>query len=75
VHGISVLLAGTKIDKETTQGKTVAFGESVEHFKAIKDEISNKYIRSNKYLVSELRNSLTQIFNIPLFITCVYKLG
>nr|WRO37224.1 Ycf1 protein [Amorphophallus kiusianus]WRO37236.1 Ycf1 protein [Amorphophallus kiusianus] len=32
---------------------------------------SNKY----KYLFSELRNSRAQIFNILLFITCVYYLG
>nr|WRO37308.1 Ycf1 protein [Amorphophallus kachinensis]WRO37320.1 Ycf1 protein [Amorphophallus kachinensis] len=33
---------------------------------------SNKYL---KYLFSELRNSLARIFNILLFITCVYYLG
>lgn len=32
-------------------------------------------IRSNKYLVSELRNSMARIFSILLFITCVYSLG
>nr|YP_010598738.1 hypothetical chloroplast RF1 [Backhousia citriodora]WAL02941.1 hypothetical chloroplast RF1 [Backhousia citriodora] len=32
-------------------------------------------IRSNKYLVSELRNSMARIFSILLFITCVYYLG
>nr|YP_010991560.1 hypothetical protein RF1 [Oberonia integerrima]WOX61927.1 hypothetical protein RF1 [Oberonia integerrima] len=32
-------------------------------------------IRSNKYLVSELRNSMSRIFSILLFITCVYYLG
>nr|YP_009648725.1 Ycf1 [Casuarina glauca]QDA81701.1 Ycf1 [Casuarina glauca]QXF29398.1 Ycf1 [Casuarina equisetifolia] len=32
-------------------------------------------IRSNKYLVSELRNSMARIFSILLFITCVYDLG
>nr|YP_008999908.1 hypothetical chloroplast RF19 [Petrosavia stellaris]AGY95360.1 hypothetical chloroplast RF19 [Petrosavia stellaris] len=35
----------------------------------------NHSIRSNKYLVSELRNSMAQIFSILLFITCVYYLG
>nr|YP_010308241.1 Ycf1 protein [Meconopsis pseudohorridula]ULU28657.1 Ycf1 protein [Meconopsis pseudohorridula] len=35
----------------------------------------NNYIRSNKYLVSELRNSMARIFSIILFITCVYYLG
>nr|YP_009581254.1 hypothetical chloroplast RF19 [Consolida ajacis]YP_009763526.1 hypothetical chloroplast RF1 [Consolida orientalis]QBK49236.1 hypothetical chloroplast RF19 [Consolida ajacis]QIS63790.1 hypothetical chloroplast RF1 [Consolida orientalis] len=32
-------------------------------------------IRSNKYLVSELRNSMARIFSILLFITCLYYLG
>nr|YP_009745552.1 hypothetical chloroplast RF1 [Tribulus terrestris]QIH29924.1 hypothetical chloroplast RF1 [Tribulus terrestris] len=36
---------------------------------------SNVLIRSNKYLMSELRNSMAQIFSILLFITCVYYLG
>nr|QBC66508.1 hypothetical protein RF1 [Anredera cordifolia] len=36
---------------------------------------SNVLIRSNKYLVSELRNSMARIFSIVLFITCVYYLG
>jgi len=35
----------------------------------------NHSIRSNKYLVSELRNSMARIFSILLFITCVYSLG
>nr|QFQ46009.1 hypothetical chloroplast RF1 [Pternandra korthalsiana] len=35
----------------------------------------NNSIRSNKYLVSELRNSMDRIFSILLFITCVYYLG
>nr|YP_009868981.1 hypothetical chloroplast RF19 [Allium caeruleum]QKJ80485.1 hypothetical chloroplast RF19 [Allium caeruleum] len=35
----------------------------------------NHLIRSNKYLVSELRNSMARIFSILLFITCVYYLG
>nr|YP_009455359.1 hypothetical chloroplast RF1 [Erythropalum scandens]AUG62893.1 hypothetical chloroplast RF1 [Erythropalum scandens] len=35
---------------------------------------SNVLIRSNKYLVSELRNSMARIFSILLFITCVYYL-
>nr|YP_009826517.1 Ycf1 [Bulbophyllum plumosum]QIQ47738.1 Ycf1 [Bulbophyllum plumosum] len=35
----------------------------------------NHSIRSNKYLVSELRNSMVRIFSILLFITCVYYLG
>nr|YP_009375917.1 hypothetical chloroplast RF1 [Linochilus glutinosus]ARH06398.1 hypothetical chloroplast RF1 [Linochilus glutinosus] len=36
-----------------------------------------KYIRSNKYLVSELQNSMSMavIFSIFLFLTCVYYLG
>nr|WKV26342.1 hypothetical chloroplast RF1 [Paeonia delavayi var. lutea] len=36
---------------------------------------SNVLIRSNKYLVSEVRNSMARIFSILLFITCVYDLG
>ena len=36
---------------------------------------SNVLIRSNKYLVSEFRNSMARIFSILLFITCVYGLG
>nr|YP_010829105.1 hypothetical chloroplast RF19 [Silene nana]WFF47303.1 hypothetical chloroplast RF19 [Silene nana]WFF47386.1 hypothetical chloroplast RF19 [Silene nana] len=36
---------------------------------------SNVFIRSNKYLVSELKNSMARIFSILLFITCVYYLG
>ncbi|TYG98738.1 hypothetical protein ES288_A10G140400v1 [Gossypium darwinii] len=36
---------------------------------------SNILIRSNKYLVSEFRNSMARIFSILLFITCVYYLG
>nr|YP_010032927.1 hypothetical protein RF1 [Prunus hypoxantha]QOW38493.1 hypothetical protein RF1 [Prunus hypoxantha] len=36
---------------------------------------SNVLIRSNKYLVSELRNSMARIFSILLFITSVYYLG
>nr|YP_011014752.1 hypothetical chloroplast RF1 [Microula sikkimensis]WQB38165.1 hypothetical chloroplast RF1 [Microula sikkimensis] len=36
---------------------------------------SNVLIRSNKYLVSELTNSMARIFSILLFITCVYYLG
>nr|YP_010250769.1 hypothetical protein RF1 [Bletilla sinensis]QTV76426.1 hypothetical protein RF1 [Bletilla sinensis]URC16697.1 hypothetical chloroplast RF1 [Bletilla sinensis] len=35
----------------------------------------NHSIRSNKYLVSELINSMARIFSILLFITCVYYLG
>nr|YP_010940035.1 Ycf1 [Monstera deliciosa]WLN31447.1 Ycf1 [Monstera deliciosa] len=35
----------------------------------------NHSIQSNKYLLSELINSLARIFNILLFITCVYYLG
>nr|YP_009129403.1 hypothetical protein [Cypripedium formosanum]AHZ42993.1 hypothetical protein [Cypripedium formosanum] len=35
----------------------------------------NHSIRSNKYLVSELRNSMARIFSILLFITSVYYLG
>nr|QSQ71662.1 hypothetical chloroplast RF19 [Syringa reticulata subsp. amurensis] len=33
---------------------------------------ANKY---NKYLAAELRNSMARIFNILLFVTCVYYLG
>nr|YP_010419434.1 hypothetical protein RF1 [Laportea aestuans]USG52797.1 hypothetical protein RF1 [Laportea aestuans] len=36
---------------------------------------SNVLIRSNKYLVSELKNFMARIFSILLFITCVYYLG
>nr|YP_010576879.1 hypothetical chloroplast RF19 [Orostachys malacophylla]UZN44577.1 hypothetical chloroplast RF19 [Orostachys malacophylla] len=36
---------------------------------------SNVLIRSNKYLVSEVINSMDRIFSIFLFITCVYYLG
>nr|YP_009757904.1 Ycf1 [Eurystyles cotyledon]QIM61314.1 Ycf1 [Eurystyles cotyledon] len=35
----------------------------------------NHFIQSNKYLVSEFRNSMARIFSILLFITCVYYLG
>nr|QHN54667.1 Ycf1 [Schismatoglottis calyptrata] len=35
----------------------------------------NYSIQSNKYLLSELRNSLARIFSILLFITCIYYLG
>nr|YP_009558990.1 hypothetical chloroplast RF19 [Calypso bulbosa var. occidentalis]QBA91017.1 hypothetical chloroplast RF19 [Calypso bulbosa var. occidentalis] len=35
----------------------------------------NHSIRSNKYLVSELRNYMARIISILLFITCVYYLG
>nr|QRG01088.1 hypothetical protein RF1 [Satyrium nepalense var. ciliatum] len=35
----------------------------------------NHSIRYNKYLVSELRNSMARIFSILFFITCVYYLG
>nr|YP_010549477.1 Ycf1 [Anubias barteri]UYL25879.1 Ycf1 [Anubias barteri]UYL25963.1 Ycf1 [Anubias barteri] len=35
----------------------------------------NHSIQSNKYLLSEFRNSLARIFSILLFITCVYYLG
>nr|YP_009535729.1 Ycf1 [Apostasia shenzhenica]AYJ83745.1 Ycf1 [Apostasia shenzhenica]QGW13160.1 hypothetical chloroplast RF1 [Apostasia shenzhenica] len=35
----------------------------------------NYSLRSNKYLVSELINSMARIFSILLFITCVYYLG
>nr|QII90837.1 Ycf1 protein [Dactylorhiza viridis var. coreana] len=35
----------------------------------------NHSIRSNRYLVSELRNYMARIFSILLFITCVYYLG
>nr|YP_009970596.1 hypothetical chloroplast RF19 [Sinopora hongkongensis]QHD18690.1 Ycf1 [Sinopora hongkongensis]QNE87786.1 hypothetical chloroplast RF19 [Sinopora hongkongensis] len=37
--------------------------------------IRQNHFRSNKYLVSELRNSMARIFTILLFITCVYYLG
>nr|YP_010027695.1 Ycf1 [Zanthoxylum oxyphyllum]QOS47861.1 Ycf1 [Zanthoxylum oxyphyllum] len=36
---------------------------------------SNGLLRFNKYLVSELRNSMARIFSILLFITCIYYLG
>nr|UPX88227.1 hypothetical chloroplast RF1 [Excentrodendron hsienmu] len=36
---------------------------------------SNVLIRYNRYLVSEFRNYIARIFNILLFITCVYYLG
>nr|YP_009529754.1 hypothetical protein RF1 [Gironniera subaequalis]AXX77034.1 hypothetical protein RF1 [Gironniera subaequalis] len=36
---------------------------------------SNVLIRSNKYLVAELRDFMVRIFSILLFITCVYCLG
>nr|AUT82850.1 Ycf1 [Ranunculus flammula] len=35
----------------------------------------NHLIRSNKYLVSELKNSMARILSILLFITCIYYLG
>ncbi|XP_020596299.1 uncharacterized protein LOC110036239 [Phalaenopsis equestris] len=35
----------------------------------------NRSIRSNKSLVSELRNSMARIFSILFFLTCVYYLG
>nr|YP_010258930.1 hypothetical chloroplast RF1 [Microtis unifolia]UIX23799.1 hypothetical chloroplast RF1 [Microtis unifolia] len=35
----------------------------------------NNSIRSNKYLVSELRNFMARIFSILFFLTCVYFLG
>nr|YP_009566441.1 hypothetical chloroplast RF19 [Neottia cordata]QBB10031.1 hypothetical chloroplast RF19 [Neottia cordata] len=35
----------------------------------------NHSIRPNKYLMSELKNSMARIFSILLFITCVYYLG
>nr|WHU25747.1 Ycf1 [Chrysanthemoides monilifera subsp. rotundata]WHU27362.1 Ycf1 [Chrysanthemoides monilifera subsp. rotundata] len=35
----------------------------------------HKYIRSNKYLVSEFTNSMAGIFSSFLFLTCVYYLG
>nr|WRY69711.1 hypothetical chloroplast RF1 [Phyllanthus fluitans] len=45
----------------------------IQHNKSIR---SNLLIRSNnKYLVSELKNSLTRIFTIFLFTTCIYSLG
>nr|QWC55576.1 hypothetical chloroplast RF19 [Dahlia pinnata]QWS06200.1 hypothetical chloroplast RF1 [Dahlia pinnata] len=34
-----------------------------------------KYIRSNKYLVSELKKNMAGIFSILLLVTCVYDLG
>nr|WAX02596.1 hypothetical chloroplast RF1 [Gymnocladus chinensis] len=36
---------------------------------------SNVLIRSNKYIMSELRNYMSRIFSIFLFITCLYYLG
>jgi hypothetical protein len=35
----------------------------------------NPFIRSNKYLLSELQNSLARTFSIFLFITCILYLG
>nr|YP_010936321.1 hypothetical protein RF1 [Yamazakia pusilla]WKW54774.1 hypothetical protein RF1 [Yamazakia pusilla] len=35
----------------------------------------NNSIRSNKYLLSELKNSMGRIFSILLFIICIYYLG
>nr|YP_010830763.1 hypothetical protein RF1 [Potamogeton distinctus]WFF50653.1 hypothetical protein RF1 [Potamogeton distinctus] len=35
----------------------------------------NHFIRSNKYLLSELQNSLARTFSIFLFITCIFYLG
>nr|QXE45741.1 hypothetical RF19 [Glischrocaryon aureum] len=35
----------------------------------------NYSIRSNKYLVSEVRNSMARIFSILFFIPCIYYLG
>nr|YP_010159274.1 hypothetical chloroplast RF19 [Philenoptera violacea]QRG31553.1 hypothetical chloroplast RF19 [Philenoptera violacea] len=36
---------------------------------------SNAPIRSNKYIMSEFRNSMSKIFLVSLFITCLYYLG
>nr|QVX30802.1 hypothetical chloroplast RF1 [Castanospermum australe] len=36
---------------------------------------SNVPIRSNKYIMSEFRNSMSQIFSVFLFITCLYYIG
>nr|YP_010163102.1 Ycf1 [Millettia dura]QRI60894.1 Ycf1 [Millettia dura] len=36
---------------------------------------SNVFIRSNKYIMLEFPNSLSQIFLVSLFITCLYYLG
>lgn len=36
---------------------------------------SNVFIPSNKYIMSEFRNSMSQIFLVSLFITCLYYLG
>nr|YP_009771719.1 hypothetical chloroplast RF19 [Zollernia splendens]QIT02504.1 hypothetical chloroplast RF19 [Zollernia splendens] len=36
---------------------------------------SNVPIQSNKYIMSEFRNSMSQIFIVFLFITCLYYLG
>nr|WRI60995.1 hypothetical protein RF1 [Emblica urinaria] len=44
----------------------------IQHNKSIR---SNVLIRSKKYPVSELRNSLARIFTIFLFSTCIYSLG
>nr|YP_010318274.1 hypothetical protein RF1 [Elephantopus scaber]YP_011036004.1 hypothetical chloroplast RF1 [Elephantopus mollis]ULC80432.1 hypothetical protein RF1 [Elephantopus scaber]WRI64365.1 hypothetical chloroplast RF1 [Elephantopus mollis]WRI64452.1 hypothetical chloroplast RF1 [Elephantopus mollis] len=42
-----------------------------------KNQSIRKYIRSNKYLVSELKNSMSMagIFSFFLLVTCVYYLG
>nr|YP_010962946.1 hypothetical protein RF1 [Senna reticulata]WNI02571.1 hypothetical protein RF1 [Senna reticulata] len=41
----------------------------------IQQNNSNVLIRSNKYIMSELRNYMSRIFIIFLFITCIYYLG
>nr|YP_010864888.1 hypothetical protein RF1 [Indigofera scabrida]WGS98120.1 hypothetical protein RF1 [Indigofera scabrida] len=44
----------------------------------IQQNYSKKYnvpIRSNKYVISEFRKSMSQIFLVFLFITCLYYLG
>nr|WGS97954.1 hypothetical protein RF1 [Indigofera linnaei] len=44
----------------------------------IQQNYSKKYnvpTRSNKYIISELRESMSQIFRVFLFITCLYYLG
>ena len=41
----------------------------------IQQNNSNVLIRSNKYIMSELRNYMSRIFIIFLFITCMYYLG
>nr|YP_009995713.1 hypothetical protein RF1 [Haymondia wallichii]QNQ64576.1 hypothetical protein RF1 [Haymondia wallichii]UZA65237.1 hypothetical protein RF1 [Haymondia wallichii]UZA65404.1 hypothetical protein RF1 [Haymondia wallichii]UZA65488.1 hypothetical protein RF1 [Haymondia wallichii] len=42
---------------------------------SIKSKKSNVRIQSNKYIMSEFRNSMFKIFLVFLFVTCLYYLG